>query len=353
MSGSEPTSFAAKLLLSSPRVYAAYAAERLIERATITSESDRATVFALWRTQLEGRIHDLAAALEVGEPQLFLSNLGWFLECNPQSRDHLEASLLALAEVFEAELPAVAAGACRSYLDQGIDCLRLELPASMCVIDPTSPSGRAALGYLRHVLEGDRLAAIETLETALRGGAALNDLYTGILAPAQEEIGRLWANGELSVAEEHHATETTVLAMAQFFRRRMETPRNRKTVVTAAATHDQHSLGLRMLADLFELDGWNSIFLGADVPIGDVATALTDFGADLLAVSATLSEHVIQIRRLVEHIRDDSATRATPILVGGRAFRMADTLWKRVGADGFASTPAEGIALARGWVGLQ
>lgn len=351
MSENGPTSFAAKLLYASPRVYAAYAAERLIERSSL-AESDRATVFALWRTQLEGRVHDLAAALEVGEPQLFLSNLGWFLECSPGSRDHLEASLVVLAEVFEAELPAAAAQECRSYIDEGIDCLRLELPKSACTIDAATHPGQTALRYLGHVLEGDRLTAIETLEHALLDGTPLIDLYTGILAPAQEEIGRLWANGDLSVAQEHHATETTILAMAQFFRRRMATPRNGKTVVTAAATHDQHSLGLRMLADLFELDGWNSVFLGADVPVGDVATALVDFDADLLAVSATLSEHVIQIRRLIVHVRDDPETRSVPILVGGRAFRLADTLWERVGADGFASTPAEGITLAQRWVGL-
>ena len=58
-------------------------------------------------------------------------------------------------------------------------------------------------------------------------------------------------------------------------------PGRTTSVVLAAPTEEYHDLGLRMLADRFTLAGWRALFLGADVPLPELLTAVAELDACL------------------------------------------------------------------------
>ena len=147
------------------------------------------------------------------------------------------------------------------------------------------------------------------------------------------------------MAQEHLITAATQLAMAHLYPRIFEARRNGLTMVATCVGDELHEVGMRMVADLFELGGWRTHFLGANTPPAAVADMVRDVDPDLVAVSATVLSNVEQAAGMVETIR--CATSA-PILVGGRAFLLVPDLWKAVGADATAADAASAVEVGAG-----
>ena len=100
-----------------------------------------------------------------------------------------------------------------------------------------------------------------------------------------------------------------------------------------------------MVADFFEMNGWDSHFVGANIPIPDLADAIRLRRADVLAVSVTMPSHLHAAEALISAIRAEPACRRVQILVGGAPFAVAPELAERCGADGHSSDARAAVAL--------
>jgi MerR family transcriptional regulator, light-induced transcriptional regulator len=214
-------------------------------------------------------------------------------------------------------------------------------------LDPAAPYAAVAEAYLEDLLAGHRVSALARVDALVDGGTSIEDVYLHVFEPVLRETGRRWQRNRISVAQEHYVTAVTQLAMAQLYPRIFRTPRVGRTLVATCVGGELHEVGLRMVADLFELAGWDTHFLGADTPSQAVAELARDRGADLLAVSATLPSHREDAARMVAALR--SRVRA-PILVGGRLFQLQPELWRTIGADATARNAADAVRIGTGLV---
>ena len=121
--------------------------------------------------------------------------------------------------------------------------------------------------------------------------------------PAQVEVGRMWHIGEINVAEEHFASATTKTVMAQLMARAQFSPSNGKTMLAAAVAGNQLDIGPQAVADFFEMDGWRTVQLGADVPTGDIVKSVDFFGVDMLGLSASQSTQLETVRETIKAVR--------------------------------------------------
>ncbi len=346
---SDPT-FAARLLETSADLIAGRAARQLLAG----DSSSPAHSLGPWRSQLRQRIEELIAALLLEEPLLFRQQSAW-TESAWRARgvpvEELKRSRKALEEVLRDELPGPAFETVQAYLLAGSSsepdsAPSDEAPSDGVALDPARPLGTVALTYLETVLEGDRRAAIAGLVAVLDAGTPLSDIYEDVLVPVQREIGEMWQRDEILVSEEHFASSTTQQAMAVLSQKAVPRPPNGHTVVAAAVGDNPHSIGVRIVTDLFEQAGWRAISVGAQVPIADLLAALSAFDADLLLVSASLGVHLASVKATLEVIRREYPQEQLKVLVGGRAFDAFPDLWDRVGADGYGKRATDAIRLA-------
>ena len=248
----------------------------------------------------------------------------------------IEGSLRCVAETLDAALPVPQAEVARSYVENAVDKLHSASTETSSFILPGTPLGDLSERYLNTVLTGRRFDAIRMLRDAVDAGASVRDIYLDVLQPAQREIGRLWLVNELSVAQEHRVSSVTQVAMAQICERGFTGQRSDRILVVACVGTELHELGARMVADLFELDGWTTYYLGANTPRTAVVEAVRECSADVLALSATLASTVGEIAEVIQEIRADETLAGTKVLVGGYPFNVAPSLWRHVGADGHA-----------------
>ena len=158
-------------------------------------------------------------------------------------------------------------------------------------------------------------------------GIPLTDLYVEILAESMRRIGELWHTGQISVATEHYCTSATLTVMSQLYSIIFAQKRKHRSVLFACPGTELHELGARMIADLFENDGWDTIYLGAAVPEKALFDAIRTQQPDLVALSVTMPQHLIVCQELTTALR--AAFPDIRIAVGGHAFHSTQAIWSK------------------------
>ncbi|MEZ5565897.1 MAG: cobalamin-dependent protein [Gammaproteobacteria bacterium] len=338
----------AQMLEQAAAGYAGYAAAALLERDPAVQARFGTDALNSWKANLTQRLLELAAALTAEEPKLFVSRVLWSaraFRARDQDEQTVRLSLECLREVLVERLPESARVPPTDYLDKALAALETKtLVADALALDPEKDTDRLALRYLQRVMEGDVSGAIDEVVNATRSGLDVRSAYIDVLLPAQREIGRLWHLNEVSVAEEHLVTFTTQRTMAILAHTANSAPSNGKTAIVAAVATNIHDVGLRAVADLYQIAGWRAIFLGADVPMQDLPGMIKYFDADLLLLGATLATQLPRVQAAIVAIRSHSE-RPVKVIVGGAAFDEVQEVWKKVGADGYASHLNDAVKL--------
>lgn len=214
-------------------------------------------------------------------------------------------------------------------------------------LDASTVTGRIAARYLELLLAGERRAASSFILDAVEEGLSIRDAYLEVFQPVLWELGRLWETNEVSVAQEHFCTAATQLVMSQLYPRLFGGERTGRRMVAASVGDNLHEIGVRMVSDFFEMEGWDTLYLGASIPAAEIAAEARAQEADLVAVSATLDEHLPEVERVIAALKEARDAGEVRILVGGAPFREDPGLWKRMGADASGSDALEAVAAAR------
>ena len=173
--------------------------------------------------------------------------------------------------------------------------------------------------YLDGLLANDRQQCRLSFEQWLESDAGLRSLYEDLVRRSLYEVGDLWERGRISVATEHLATAVTESLLNLAYPRLFAQPRMGKSAVVACVANEYHQIGGKMVADLFELNGWRGYFLGANTPVRDVKELIAAKRPDAVALSVAVAFNLDTLVTVAAEIR--AAFPELPILVGGQAFR--------------------------------
>lgn len=202
--------------------------------------------------------------------------------------------------------------------------------------------------YLAALRTGNRHRALAVLDDARAAGLDVRAVYLDVLQPAMRAIGQLWQENELTVAEEHLATAVTHVAMGRLYAECCTgaEPIGR-TLLAACVDGERHELGLRMVCDLLELEGWDARYLGATVPADSLVAMVMRERPDALALSASTAPRLAELRAMIAAVRAACGDASPFILAGGRPFHDDEVLARRLGADATAPDAAAAVAMLK------
>jgi methanogenic corrinoid protein MtbC1 len=288
----------------------------------------------------------LSEALAAGDPALFTAYLGWakvFFAGLKFREDMLSTTLEATRQGLEEMLPPEFRPAALKYLDIGLNSLAGASSTLKSFIETDNPLADLARSYMDALVRGDRFSASCIVLEAARQGTAIKDIYLHVFQCSQREIGRLWQTNQISVAQEHFSTAVTQLVMSQLYPYIFASEKKGRRLVTTCVGGELHEIGARMVADFFEMDGWDTYFLGANTPLDSILRTVAERQADVLAISATMTFHLGKVTELIAELRRSGLDKRTRVLVGGYPFNIAPNLWQTVGADGYARDAREAL----------
>lgn len=211
-----------------------------------------------------------------------------------------------------------------------------EIPSTSS-LDVKNPYYAQAQQYKDLLLTAKKQEALQLIEGLADSHISIRNIFLDILQPVQREIGNLWHANKISVAQEHYSTGLTQLSMARLYPRLFNAEPKKYNMVAACVSGELHELGLRMVTDIMEMEGWDTCFLGANTPNDAIIQTILERKADLMAISVTFALNLHKAEALISKIRSNSELQHVKIMVGGYPFLHDGNLWKRIGADSFAT----------------
>ncbi len=185
----------------------------------------------------------------------------------------------------------------------------------------------------------------------LENGITPRDLYLEVLAPALQEVGSRWEEGLISVAQEHLATAVVSSVMATVAPSLTEMPMVGRRAVLACTDGELHDVGLRMVGDFLEADGWEVFFLGALTPADALQQLVAECKPDVVGLSTALTTHLASAGAAIDAVR--KLDRPPFVIVGGRAYGDDESVALDLGADAWFADAGVASSLLRGRFGSE
>lgn len=303
----------------------------------------------LWYQDILYNISYLTTAVHLSDKVLFTRYAIWLYEllCSlmkqfdrdtikNQMVEHYSFIIKEAPNLFPKEDSSIAMEYLRSAID-ATEAAVTDIPFSDRFLTGKYVDIRQA--YLHALLRSKTREAAQIITDAAASGIPLEDIYEDILEETMHEVGELWHSNQITVDKEHYCTSTTQMVLSQFYDTIFSQQRCGKVILTCCVGSELHEMGGRMVSDIFEYHGWDSIYLGAAVPEASILSAVEEHRPELIALSVTMPHFLVDCRDIVVSLRKRFPN--LKIAVGGRAFEMTDHLWQRWPIDIYTQSARE------------
>lgn len=182
--------------------------------------------------------------------------------------------------------------------------------------------------YLSSLLDGNRSLASKICRDYLNHHQSIEDLYELVIKQALYKVGELWEQNKISVADEHLATAISEGVLNELYSEVLPSKYLPRKVVLACVENESHQVGLKMVADIFEMHQWETFFVGSGIPTSELIKYISGVKPNVVAISLSVFFNYNNLIGMVEQI-----TKAFPyqhILVGGQALtRISEVMLKK------------------------
>jgi methanogenic corrinoid protein MtbC1 len=170
--------------------------------------------------------------------------------------------------------------------------------------------------FFKALVVGNRHECEEVMKEFRKSNSSIIELYEEIFKTSLYKIGEMWEYNKISVAVEHMATSITEGLMNELLPEIMSLDIKNKKVVISCVENEEHQVGGKMVADIFEKNSWDTHYLGANTPMHELIRFCEITKPDLICLSLSVFSNV---RFLIEEITAIREVSDVPIIIGGQA----------------------------------
>ncbi len=199
-----------------------------------------------------------------------------------------------------------------------------ERTAAKSAPKPASKEKFSTSLLFQHLIAGHEDETRALLINAYLQGTSLASLFDRAVSRAMHQIGDLWYRGELTIADEHLATQTAIAALQNLRSVLHLAAASELKALICGVEGDLHELPIHLSQVLLENDGWDVINLGPNTPFFAVTDALAKHRPRLLCISAKLMTDPDRLARDYVQVHKAASKLGSAIVLGGDGF--ADSL---------------------------
>jgi DNA-binding transcriptional MerR regulator len=210
----------------------------------------------------------------------------------------------------------------------------LDAGASDAVLESTVAELRRALDSFDEAAGQavfDRALASFGLETVLRD----------VVLPTLNDLGARWESGELTVAQEHFASNLLrgrLLGLARGWGQG-----GGPSALLAAPPGEQHDLGLIVFGLALRARGWRVTFLGADTPVATIADTVARISPEVVVLAALMPS---RFGSVADELAELAGSTRVVLAGTGATAEIAERVGAAHSDEGPIGT-AEGLSAAR------
>ncbi|PYZ95232.1 cobalamin-binding domain protein [Salipaludibacillus keqinensis] len=178
--------------------------------------------------------------------------------------------------------------------------------------------------FVDALLKGDHAASLRIVQNQREHHSRFT-IYNELITPAMHEIGMLWQQNKITVADEHLATAVCDFVLSQTEYDLVQHSDFQETTPKAmffTVQDEYHYLGLKMVSILFREKDWNVKYYQSNLSIDHVMEQVETWKPAVIGLSFALA---YRIEALTAYLKKFSELDYEPeILVGGRLMHQYD-----------------------------
>ncbi|WP_078553250.1 methionine synthase [Bacillus alkalicellulosilyticus] len=170
-----------------------------------------------------------------------------------------------------------------------------------------------------YIVEGSKDGLIPDLDKALEKYDDPLDIINGPLMTGMDEVGRLFNNNELIVAEVLQSAEVMKASVAHLeqFMEKKEDDNGKGKILLATVKGDVHDIGKNLVEIILSNNGFKIVNLGIKVTSNQLIEAVRRENPDAIGLSGLLVKSAQQMVLTAQDLKEQDIS--IPILVGGAA----------------------------------
>jgi MerR family transcriptional regulator, light-induced transcriptional regulator len=174
------------------------------------------------------------------------------------------------------------------------------------------------------LLSGDQDEAWKIVYGRHRQSADSLEIFEMLISRSMQRIGELWQNDDISVADEHLATSTCDFVLSRYRHQvsREVHPKKGRKAMFFCLENEQHFLGLKMAAIIFEEKGWDTRMLGPNVPLESGLESAEKWRPDVIGLSFTMINNAEKLSIYIKEL--EGLSHSPAVFVGGRLLKYYD-----------------------------
>ncbi len=177
---------------------------------------------------------------------------------------------------------------------------------------------------LRFSLASSRTGVQRILNGLYLSDNPLYRIYDSVVTPVMYRLGQMWMDKELSVVEEHLATQNVRDAVVRLQGVVRIPSRRREPVLLMNLADELHDIALKMVDHVLEEQGFRVLYSGQLSPARDAAPIFSKFYPRRLYLSSTFVQDVQKSQQEIDLLYDLCSRYNTQIFVGGQGFDYFD-----------------------------
>ena len=164
--------------------------------------------------------------------------------------------------------------------------------------------------------EGDLKETIRIYELFV-DKSNIEQFYEKILNPIMEKIGSMWADGHLSIATEHVASNTAQSLIKIISENHKRTTLDKGKVIITTPVGEEHCLSCNMIESFLLSKGFTTFNLSPSTPANSLVEFVKSIHPTAVLISITLDDNIKAGQRLATKIHEEYKN--LPVYVGGQA----------------------------------
>lgn len=201
--------------------------------------------------------------------------------------------------------------------------------------------------FFTALISGKRAAAREVIDELLSADCAAERIIDRLIWPTLEQIQTLFRNDQMSNIAHHYATRLLRGIVDQMQLRLTRRESNGEIALVISGPEEAEELSAQMVSDLLEADGYDVYFAGGGVANDEIVAQVGELNVDRLVIFGAVPSTVPFTRVLIDQLHEMGVCPKMQIIVGGGVFNRADGLAEEIGADLWAKSPEDVVALMR------
>lgn len=197
----------------------------------------------------------------------------------------------------------------------------------------SQPADKVYKNFIDYLLKGESEEARSLINNLYDNGYSITSIYLDILEKALKEVGVLWEVGSIDVWKEHFISEVVLDLMRELKLKEKKIKKRAFSLIALTAGAEMHNIGLKMITDILEIEGWRITYIGSNIPVQSIIRAIEFEKTDVIAISVTMPYHIEAAKNAIYAIKNHFGKKAPKIIVGGSAFLNCIDVCKETGAD--------------------